>query len=78
MTFVLELELTITVFHLTLTRLPMASGPYRRVSDFQKYSPSLASAKVERKRKNLKKKFIIFQKDLMQIIFILDLSDVEH
>ena len=66
------------MFHLTLAQSPMASGPYRQVSDFQKYLPGLVSAKAERKQKNLKKNFAFFQKDLMQIIFILDLNDVEH
>ena len=42
---------TLAVFHLTLAQLPMASRPYQQVSDFQKYSPSLVSAKVERKQK---------------------------
>ena len=52
----------IAVFHLTVTWLPMASAPYQWASDFQKYSPSLVSAKVERKWKNLKKILCFFQK----------------
>ena len=59
------LALIPAVFSLTLARSPMASRFYQQVSDFLKYSPSLASdILAEAKQKSRKKKFYLFFQNL--------------
>ena len=48
-----------TVFSLTLARSPMASGSYRRASDFLNYSPGLASDILAKRKSEKKKKKIV-------------------